>query len=866
MKKIQIIVVLLIVCTICVSSQNRSVQGSDILIDSAGVMRWKASEKEVALFGVNYTVPFAYSYRAHKKLGLSIRKAIDLDVAQFSRLECDAFRIHVWDREITDQDGNLLPNEHLDLLDYLLAQLAKKGFKTILTPIAWWGNGWPEPDERTVGFSDYYNKQELITNPAARQAQKKYLEQFLLHNNSYTGFSYKDDPSILAVEIINEPAHPEEGRITTEYINEMVDAIRHTGFTKPIFYNISQNWNDIQAEAVVNARIDGISFQWYPTDLVHNKMLAGNYLLNVDHYTIPSEKIAGYGTKTRMVYEFDAADIGGSYMYPAMARSFREAGMQFATMFSYDPVQIAWSNTEYQTHYLNLLYTPSKALSFMIAGKAFRQLPRMKSYGNYPENSRFENIRVSYSENLSEMNSDSEFIYSNTTQSTPKNSTSIRHIAGCGNSSLVQYEGTGAYFLDKLQAGIWRLEIYPDVLWLLDPFEKTSLSRQVARLFWREHTMQLNLPDLAGGYKLYSLSNGKKTAELDQQEEQRLSPGIYLVVEKNLEKHKLAPYVSAKEDYLDGIYVPPEDSPAVYIVNKTEGYVHSSKMPNFRFLIASNQEYLHPTLYLRRLGWRGFEKHPLNKIEGDEYIISDSVKSLKPGIIEYCVSFEVNGRVTTYPGKDLGSPDSWDFAANNYWTMKVLDPSAGLTVVDPLRDQRDIIFPHYTSTMKYSIDYPQVSNCEGIALRIDISFSKEKSSPFGFRFDVAKSSKLISEASCVYKNIVLRGRTLSDSSTILGMQLILSNGDQFVANVSLKKSWQDVNIPISAFYADTCLLLPNPYPLFLPKYRAIREEHKLIPQDLPKLDFIQFQLNAPTSTLFNIEKNIQVEIQSVRLE
>jgi len=61
-----------------------------------------------------------------------------------------------------------------------------------------------------------------------------------------------------------------------------------------------------------------------------------------------------------MVYEFEAADIGASYMYPAIIRSFRQAGMQFAAMFSYDPSQIAWSNTEYGTHFMNLLYTPSK--------------------------------------------------------------------------------------------------------------------------------------------------------------------------------------------------------------------------------------------------------------------------------------------------------------------------------------------------------------------------------------------------------------------------------------------------------------------------------------------------------------------------
>jgi len=55
----------------------------------------------------------------------------------------------------------------------------------------------------------------------------------------------------------------------------------------------------------------------------------------------PVGRYAGFDKKAKMVYEFDAADVGGSYMYPAIVRSFREVGMQFAAMFSYDPVQIA---------------------------------------------------------------------------------------------------------------------------------------------------------------------------------------------------------------------------------------------------------------------------------------------------------------------------------------------------------------------------------------------------------------------------------------------------------------------------------------------------------------------------------------------
>src|SRR5688500_8115569 len=106
-----------------------------------------------------------------------------------------------------------------------------------------------------------------------------------------------------------------------------------------------------------------------------------------------------------MVYEFDAGDVLESYMYPAMARSFRTAGFQWATQFAYDPLATAYSNTEYQTHYLNLAYTPAKAISLLIASRVFHDVPRLKGYGSFPHDTIFDAFRLSHYHSLSEMNS-----------------------------------------------------------------------------------------------------------------------------------------------------------------------------------------------------------------------------------------------------------------------------------------------------------------------------------------------------------------------------------------------------------------------------------------------------------------------------
>ena len=461
-----------------------------VYVDQSGILRYTKGNKEAAFFGVNYTSPFAYAYRAHKVLGIDLKAAIQQDVYHLSRLGIDAFRVHVWDTEITDSLGNLLNNEHLELFDFLLAELKKRNIKSIITPLAFWGNGYPEPDEKTLGFSSIYNKNRVLIVEKAIAAQENYLTQFFKHVNPYTKLSYLQDKDIIATEINNEPKHSGSKQAVTDYINRLHSAIKSVGWSKPVFYNISES--PAYADAVAKSNVDGVSFQWYPIGLVANREIKGNFLPHVNQYTIPFDTIPAYIKKAKMVYEFDAADILQSNIYPAIAKSFRKAGFQWATQFAYDPLAIAYANTEYQTHYLNLIYTPNKAISLLIAGKAFHQIPRLKDYGTYPADSVFDAFRVSYNESLSEMNTPEEFYYSNSTNSKPVSVNQLKKLAGVGSSPIVNYDGNGAYFLDQLESGVWRLEVMPDAISIRDPFEKASLKKEVTRTQWSSHKMKID--------------------------------------------------------------------------------------------------------------------------------------------------------------------------------------------------------------------------------------------------------------------------------------------------------------------------------------------------------------------------------------
>jgi len=137
-------------CTTAAALFSASAAANPVSVKD-GVLQWQ-NGSEVALFGVNYSAPFAYGYRSIERVGVDHRAAIDMDVDHIARLGLDAYRVHLWDRLLADKEGNLQDNIHLQLFDYLLLRLKEKGIKVIITPIGWWGSGYPEPDPVEYGF------------------------------------------------------------------------------------------------------------------------------------------------------------------------------------------------------------------------------------------------------------------------------------------------------------------------------------------------------------------------------------------------------------------------------------------------------------------------------------------------------------------------------------------------------------------------------------------------------------------------------------------------------------------------------------------------------------------------------------------
>jgi len=837
-------------------AQNKS--KNDVFVDEEGIMRWGGNNEEVHGFGVNYSAPFAHVYRSAKNKGLDIKAEMDKDIYHFTRLNFDLYRIHVWDTEISDEEGNLLENEHLEAFDYLLNELKKRDINFVITPIAYWGNGWPEPDEDTPGFSDKFGKEKSLTDPEAIKAQQNYLEQFLNHVNPQTGVAYKNEPNLIAFEVSNEPHHRGTPAEVKDFINKMVSAMRSTGTEKPIFYNVSHS---IQlADTYFTSNIQGGTFQWYPTGLGFQQELEGNLLPNVNDYNIPFNNVIANNKKAKLVYEFDAADVNKSYMYPAMARSFREAGIQIATHFAYDPTFLAYANTEYNTHYMNLNYTPHKALALMIASKIFHEVPMRKDLGTYPENLEFGDVKISYEGDVATYNSGETFIYTNTNSIEPKDISELKKIAGHGSSEIIKYEGKGAYFLDKLESGIWRLEVMPDPVLIQNPFGSNSLNKTVAVISWKQNTMELNFNDLGENFEISGLNEENTVSMKSEGKQFQVSPGTYLIKSAGKD-FDISEYDNNLNFDIAAFEAKENTADKTYLVHEATKVSTAGNPFNINATVVSNNTIEKVEAWFRN--GNTYESIVLKASNNYDYSAKVPESLLKNGFLKYRIVVSTDKDKTTYPGGVEGSPSDWDFHSEEEFETKILEKDSPVYLFNAAVDSDKMVRGWSTNNNVVPVNGGEAE----FQVKLEKLFEEDAENTNGkaiydysFRYNFQK--KLGSRDISSEKNLTINGRALGDNSEKIMVALVMNNGASFGKIIELTPESKEIQIKLSELKPVKTVTLPRPYPGFLPYYFDHSYSGELKLEDV---ESIQFSI-GPGIEKENLQKPHSVGIRSVRLE
>ncbi|KAF7818058.1 mannan endo-1,4-beta-mannosidase 4-like [Senna tora] len=111
-------------------------------------------------------------------------------------------------------------------LDFVISEAGKYGVRLILSLVNNWKDfGGKNQYVQWARERGHYasNEDDFFTNPFIKQYYKDHIKAVLTRKNTITGVVYKDDPTIFAWELMNEPRsqHDNSGNIIQSWVEEM---------------------------------------------------------------------------------------------------------------------------------------------------------------------------------------------------------------------------------------------------------------------------------------------------------------------------------------------------------------------------------------------------------------------------------------------------------------------------------------------------------------------------------------------------------------------------------------------------------------------------------------------------------------------
>ena len=142
----------------------------------------------------------------------SLKTSTDNALVEIEKMNMDLIRVHLTPTDFTDNQGNLVETIYLDMLDYMVAQAAKKNiysYITFLNPGMSYDIDVEDPKTNIPSyvensFLDGIDRKEIIVNKDVVFKSKNFIKQLLNRVNPYLNKQYKDTKQIALWEIVNE--------------------------------------------------------------------------------------------------------------------------------------------------------------------------------------------------------------------------------------------------------------------------------------------------------------------------------------------------------------------------------------------------------------------------------------------------------------------------------------------------------------------------------------------------------------------------------------------------------------------------------------------------------------------------------------
>jgi hypothetical protein len=218
------------------------------------------------------------------------------------------------------------------------------------------------------------------------------------------------------------------------------------------------------------------------------------------------------------------------------------------------------------------------------------------------------------------------------------------------------------------------------------------------------------------------------------------------------------------------------------------------------------------TLQINQL-WGQSKTIPMVRQSAVDFMATIPAELVVPGQLQYRIILQKGNDFSVFPGDWKGDPYAWDNHKFETWKTFVANENGSLELFNPTTDRTARSFPVWRRG--FQTNYITGEKPGQLILRMTTS-EMGNVKAMGFQFAcIDKLKGRLGEMNS-FNKLVLRARTASASTIKAKIVLTFADASSVSAMATLTDNFQDIQIPLSSFVADAALLLPRPYPDFLP--------------------------------------------------
>jgi hypothetical protein len=182
----------------------------------------------------------------------------------------------------------------------------------------------------------------------------------------------------------------------------------------------------------------------------------------------------------------------------------------------------------------------------------------------------------------------------------------------------------------------------------------------------------------------------------------------------------------------------------------------------------------------------------------------------------------------TFPGAHPGSNYDWNYYYKDNWSTMVVPADSPIEIFNASKDKENVeySFNPYWQKQISTVLVP-TGTPDRMALRISADSLLNKDHTLCFRSFYGDKFKGRMSDIPLFNELVINARSVNSDSSFIKVILVSKTGSGFATQIKLNKEFYDYYIPLSSFYPDSMVLIPRPYPGFLPFWFKAGSSEKL---------------------------------------